>query len=88
MLNEEKKGVKIVGARALEQYIAALQQMLPEENLTTEKTTKFTDHLLQKEKLLFSREIEEFYSIEEKDVETFVSEQLVNTDYRNKRSSW
>ena len=42
MLNEEKKGVKIVGARALEQYIEALQQMLPGEEFTTETTTKFT----------------------------------------------
>jgi putative protein-disulfide isomerase len=83
MLNEEKKGVKIVGARALEQYIAALQQMLPEENLQSKQQPNLLS-LIQKEKLLFSREIEEFYAIEEKDVEAFVSEQLGNADYETK----
>jgi putative protein-disulfide isomerase len=83
MLNEEKKGVKIVGARALEQYIAALQQMLPEENLQSKQQPNLLS-LIQKEKLLFSREIEEFYAIEEKDVEAFVSKQLVNADYETK----
>ena len=83
MLNEEKKGVKIVGARALEQYTAALQQMLPGENLQPKQQPSLQS-LIQKEKLLFSREIEEFYAIEEKDVEAFVSEQLVNTDYETK----
>ena len=68
MLNEEKKGVKIVGARALEQYTAALQQMLPKENLQPKQQPSLQT-LFQKEKLLFSREIEEFYAIEEKDVE-------------------
>ncbi len=83
MLNEEKKGVKIVGARALEQYISALQQMLPGEN-SQPKQQPNLQSLIQKEKLLFSREIEEFYAIEEKDVEAFVSEQLANADYETK----
>lgn len=83
MLNEEKKGVKIVGARALDQYVAALKQMLPGENLQP-KIQPNLQSLIQQEKLLFSREIEEFYVIEETDVEAFVSEQLVNTDYETK----
>ncbi|KAA0966948.1 DsbA family protein [Sporosarcina sp. ANT_H38] len=83
MLNEEKKGVKIVGARALEQYMAALQQMLPGENLQPKKQQNLQS-LIQKEKLLFSREIEEFYAIEQKDVEVFVSEQMANTNYEMK----
>ena len=83
MLNEEKKGVKIVGARALDQYVAALKQMLPGENLQP-KMQPNLQSLIQQEKLLFSREIEEFYVIEETDVEAFVSEQLVNTDYETK----
>ncbi len=83
MLNEEKKGVKIVGARALEQYTAALQQMLPEENLQPKQQSNLQS-LIQKEKLLFSREIEEFYLIEEKDLEAFVSEQLAEADYAMK----
>ncbi len=83
MLNEEKKGVKIVGARALEQYTAALQQMLPEENLQPKQQPSLQS-LIKKEKLLFSREIEEFYAIEEKDVAAFVSEQLASVDYETK----
>jgi len=83
MLNEEKKGVKIVGARGLEQYTAALQQMLPGENLQPKQQPSLQS-LINKEQLLFSREIEEFYAIEENDIETFVSEQLANTDYETK----
>jgi putative protein-disulfide isomerase len=83
MLNEEKKGVKIVGARGLEQYTAALQQMLPGENLQPKQQPSLQS-LIKKEKLLFSREIEEFFAIEENDVEAFVSEQLANTDYKTK----
>lgn len=83
MLNEEKKGVKIVGARSLDQYVEALKQMLPGENLQP-KIQPNLQSLIQREKLLFSREIEEFYVIEETDVEAFVSEQLVNIDYETK----
>ena len=83
LLNKEKKGVKIVGARALEQYIAALQQMLPGETLQPKQLQSLSS-LIQNEKLLFSREIEEFYTIEEKDIEAFVSKQLVNTDFETK----
>jgi len=83
LLNEEKKGVKIVGARALEQYITALQQMLPGETLQPKQLQNLSS-LIQKEKLLFSREIEEFYTIEEKDIEAFVSKQLVNADFETK----
>jgi len=83
MLNEEKKGVKIVGARGLEQYTAALQQILPGENLQPKQQPSLQS-LINKEQLLFSREIEEFYAIEENDIETFVSEQLANTDYETK----
>ncbi|MEK4714124.1 MULTISPECIES: DsbA family protein [Sporosarcina] len=83
MLNEEKKGVKIVGARALEQYTEALQQMLPGEILQPKQQSSLQS-LIQQEKLLFSREIEEFYAIKEQDVKAFVSDQLVNTDYKTK----
>ncbi|WP_179392718.1 DsbA family protein [Sporosarcina sp. JAI121] len=83
MLNEEKKGVKIVGARALEQYLAALQQMLPGDTLQPKQLSSLLS-LIQKEKLLFSREIEEFYAIEEKDFQTFVSKQLANADFKTK----
>ena len=83
MLNKEKKGIKIVGARSLDHYVSALQQMLPEENLQPKQLPNLLS-LIQKEKLLFSCEIEAFYGIEEKDVEAFVSKQLGSTDFKMK----
>ncbi|WP_212391421.1 DsbA family protein [Sporosarcina beigongshangi] len=83
LLNEEKKGVKIVGARALEHYISALQQMLPSENITPKQQPNLQT-LLKQEKLLFSREIEEFYSIEQNDVKAFINNQLSTADYEMK----
>lgn len=83
MLNKEKKGIKIVGARSLDHYVSALQQMLPEENLQPKQLPNLLS-LIQKEKLLFSCEIEAFYGIEEKDVEDFVSKQLGSTDFKMK----
>ena len=41
MVNEEQKGVRIVGARTLEDYANALQQLLPDETITTEKAYPF-----------------------------------------------
>ena len=82
-LNEEKKGVKVVGARSLEHYIAALQQVLPEKELKPRQLPNLQS-LLQGEELLFSREIEEFYGIEEKNVKTFVNEQLGDSKYETK----
>lgn len=75
MVNEEQKGVRIVGARTMEEYTNALQQLLPNETLKPNELSNL-EELLGKEKTLFSREIEEYYSIEEKDVVSFVEKQL------------
>ena len=82
-MNEEKKGVKIVGARSLEQYVSALKQMLPGEEIQP-KEKQSLKTLFQKEKLLFSREIEELYTIEPTDIGAFISEQLADADYEIK----
>jgi putative protein-disulfide isomerase len=83
LLNEEKKGAKIVGARSLEQYVSALKQMLPGEEIQP-KEKQSLKTLLQTEKLLFSREIEELYTIEPTDIGAFISEQLADADYEIK----
>ncbi|KXH78352.1 DsbA family protein [Sporosarcina sp. HYO08] len=75
MVDEEQKGVRIVGARTLEDYTNALQQLLPDE-LLKPKQLPGLDQLLQQEKLLFSREIEEYYSIEKEELEIFLEKQL------------
>jgi len=80
MVNEEQKGVRIVGARTFEDYTNALQQLLPNETLNPKQLLNL-DQLLYKEKLLFSREIEEYYSIEEKDVALFIQKQLPQDVY-------
>ncbi|ARD48500.1 DsbA family protein [Sporosarcina sp. P33] len=83
MVNEEQKGVRIVGARNVEEYTNALQQLLPDETLEPKQLSDL-DQLLRKEKLLFSREIEEYYSIEEKGVAPFVQKQLSQDVYETK----
>src|SRR5690625_3999482 len=83
MVNEDKKGVRIVGARTLEDYTNALQQLLPDETLQSNELTDL-DELLQQEKLLFSREIEVYYSVEKKDVAAFVQQQLAENPYETK----
>ena len=75
MMNEEQQGVRIVGARTLEDYANGLQRLLPNETLKPKELSGL-DQLLQEEKLLFSREIEEFYSIDQSEVEAFVQKQL------------
>src|SRR5690606_17998120 len=56
MVNEQKQGVKIVGARALENYVAALKQIMDLDDLQATQRPTFAS-LLQKEQLLFSKEI-------------------------------
>lgn len=75
MVNEEQKGVRIVGARTLEDYTNALQQLLPEEGLQPKKLSSL-DQLLQREKLLFSREIEEYFSIGKDELDAFLQKHL------------
>jgi putative protein-disulfide isomerase len=83
MVNEEQKGVRIVGARTLEDYTNALQQLLPEETLQPKELSSL-DQLLPQEKLLFSREIEEYYSIEKDELDAFLQKQLKQGTYEVK----
>ena len=83
MVNEEQKGVRIVGARTLEDYTNALQQLLPEETLQPKKLSSL-DKLLSQEKLLFSREIEEYFSIEKDEFDAFLQKELPQDAYEVK----
>lgn len=82
MVNEENKGVKIVGGRPFEYYVAGLTQVLGEEPKAQEQP-KLAD-LLRKEKLLFSKEIETMYDIDQKDVQTFLEKELEPETYEKK----
>lgn len=80
MMNKENKGVKIVGARQFESYVEALRQVTPEKDVKP-KVPLSLDKLIQKEKMLFSKEIEVFYNIEPAKFDEFVSEELSGFDY-------
>jgi predicted DsbA family dithiol-disulfide isomerase len=82
MVNEENKGVKIVGSRSLNYYVSGLSQVLNEEPEAREQPP--LSNLLHKEKLLFAREIEVMYDVDESGLPAFVEEQLSAEDYKEK----
>lgn len=80
MVNEENKGVKIVGARSLDTYIDALQKISKEQ--IQAKPVPSLSKLLQNNKRLFSKEVEVMYGIEESQVQTFIQTHLSEGEYR------
>lgn len=83
MLNEENKGVKIVGSRTLDSYTSGLKQVLNLDELKPKQQPALFS-LLEKEKLLFSKEIEVMYDIEQKDINRFVESELSAIAYDTK----
>lgn len=83
MLNEENKGVKIVGSRTLDSYTSGLKQALNLDELKPKQQPALFS-LLEKEKLLFSKEIEIMYDIEQKDINRFVESELSAIAYDTK----
>ncbi|WP_208586166.1 DsbA family protein [Gracilibacillus suaedae] len=82
MVNEENKGVKIVGGRPLEYYVNGLTQALGEKPLPKQPAS--LSALLEEEKLLFSKEIETMYDIEKGDIKAFVERELLQDRYQIK----
>ncbi|MBM7599635.1 putative DsbA family dithiol-disulfide isomerase [Virgibacillus halotolerans] len=84
MVNEENKGVKIVGARSLQDYENGLKQVLDlKEDLQAHELPALAA-LFEKEDLLFSREIEELYDIQPKEVKDFIQKGLSSDHYEQK----
>lgn len=83
LMNEENKGVKIVGGRPFEYYVKGLKQMLGLEELLPAKQPSLS-YLLKKEKLLFSKEIEVMYDIEQSNIIDFVEKELAPNRYQKK----
>ncbi|OBR63773.1 dithiol-disulfide isomerase [Paenibacillus oryzae] len=79
LVNEENKGVKISGARPLEAYISALQQL--SAAALEPRPVPALSQLIQEEPLLFAREIEEMYDIESHQVEAFAENELAQDTY-------
>ncbi|WP_419956460.1 DsbA family protein [Neobacillus niacini] len=80
MINGENKGVKIVGGRPFESYVDGLKQVLNMEELQPKPQPSLSS-LLEKEKLLFSKEIEVMYDIEQSDLSAFVEKELTPGSY-------
>ena len=83
MVNEENKGIKIVGSRPLEYYVGALEQILNGEELQPKKQPPLSQ-LLEQEKLLFSKEIEVMYDLDQSDIHSFVEKELSANTYQKK----
>lgn len=83
MINEENKGIKIVGGRPLESYVEGLHQVLNGKELQPKQVPPLSD-ILDKEKLLFSKEIEVLYDVEPSTVQTFIEKELSPESYRLK----
>ncbi|WP_249870862.1 DsbA family protein [Oceanobacillus saliphilus] len=82
MVNEENKGVKIVGGRPFEYYVDGLTQILGEKPIP--KKQPALSALLEEEKLLFSKEIEVMYDVEQSDINAFVKRELSPNSYQVK----
>ncbi|WKA55460.1 DsbA family protein [Planococcus shixiaomingii] len=83
MINEENKGVKIVGGRPIESYVDGLKQVLDVEELKPKQLPSLSS-LLEKEKLLFSKEIEVLYDVAPANITSFIEKELSPTRYEAK----
>nr|WP_149475763.1 DsbA family protein [Oceanobacillus polygoni] len=81
MINEENKGVKIVGGRPFEYYVDGLKQVLNTEELQPKQQPSLAN-LLKKEELLFAKEIEVMYDVEQSDLNAFVEKELSADQYQ------
>ncbi|MFC4022408.1 DsbA family protein [Oceanobacillus longus] len=83
MVNKENKGMKIVGGRPFESYVTGLKQVLNVDELEPSQQPALSS-LLEKEKLLFSKEIEIMYDVEKTTIRAFVEKELSSNDYQTK----
>lgn len=75
IVNRDKKGVRIVGARPLSDYVDALKQVLPNETVQARPVPDL-QHVLDKEGLLFSKELEVLYDLAPDAVRSYVRNAL------------
>lgn len=83
IINEENKGVKVVGGRPFEYYVDGLKQVLNVEEIHPKQQPSLSS-LFEKEKLLFSKEIEVMYDLDQSDIHTFVEKELTPGTYEAK----
>jgi putative protein-disulfide isomerase len=83
MVNEKNQGIKIVGVRPFESYVEGLKQVLNREELPPKQQPSLAN-LLEKERLLFSKEIEVMYGLEESEMNSFIENELSANCYQVK----
>ena len=83
MINEENKGVKLVGGQPFGAYVDGLKKVLGEKELHAKQQPALSD-LLQQEKLLFSKEIEVMYDVAPNDITAFIEKELSPGQYETK----
>ncbi|MGK7377674.1 DsbA family protein [Planococcus shenhongbingii] len=83
MVNEENKGVKLVGGRPFESYVDGLKQVLNQEELQAKQQPSLS-RLLEKEELLFSKEIEVMYDVDPTGINAFIEKELSPGRYEAK----
>ncbi|MNW03971.1 hypothetical protein D3C71_1999820 [compost metagenome] len=72
--------MKVVGARPLDTYVQALQQIIAHP--VTPRLKPSLSQLLKSGHKLFSKEIEEMYGLAEDKVEAFIDSELPKGAYR------
>lgn len=83
MMNDKNKGVKIVGGRPFDYYVDGLKQVLNLDELEPKQQPSL-HRLLEKEKLLFSKEIEIMYDLDQSEIHSFVEKELTPSTYETK----
>ncbi|MDN7227379.1 DsbA family protein [Planococcus sp. N064] len=83
MVNEDNKGVKLVGGRPYEAYVDGLQKVLGEEKLHA-KQPKALSALLKQEGLLFAKEIEVMYEVDPSALPAFIEKELPPEQFEQK----
>lgn len=84
LVNEENQGAKIVGSRPLETYVDGLERIL-EEKVGPTAAPALSD-VLEKKKVIFSKEIEELYGLEKSEVQAFIKSELDEEKFDQKEA--
>lgn len=79
MVNNEHKGVKIVGARSLQTYIEGLKQVAPDSKPRKVPSLK---KALAEGHTLFAKEIEVMYDVAPSEVKAYIESELNEGSYR------
>ncbi|MXQ52631.1 DsbA family protein [Shimazuella alba] len=81
MVNEQNKGVKIVGTRTLKDYVNGLKKVLPMDIGIEIKPQQPLFEILKKEIRLFSKEVEVLYDLDKKQIFSFLEQELDSNYY-------